>query len=218
MIPTLQAIGGASLQRWVAQFSGLEGRDPALWPILPRALCIVALLVAVVIAGSWFVWSGQWQALDESRREEQQLRISLTQKIAQVQHLDGLRRQKAETQAMVEQLERQLPGKEEMDALLSDISRAGGLRGLQFELFKPGQVKLGAFYAELPVEMRLNGTFHALAGFVSDITNMRRIVSIERISFSWQRDNALAFDCVVHAYRYLESGEQGEAGRRGSKQ
>ncbi len=203
----------ARVRAWAMQFRGLEGRDPGLWPPLPRSLCIVGVLVGVVAAGGWFAWAPQWQALDDAHHQEQRLRAAFEDKLAQVRHLDGLRRQKAEVSALVEQLGRQLPGKAEMDALLAEISRAGSLRGLQFELFKPGQVKAGEYFAELPVEMRLNGSFHAIAGFVSDVTNMSRIVNIDRIGLVRQRDGMLAFDCVARAYRYLEPGEQAEGGK-----
>lgn len=198
-------------QAWAAQFRGLAGRDPALWPLLPRVTLAFAVLVAVVAAGGWFAWSSQWQALEEGREAEHRLRAAFEQKHAQAQHLDALRRRKGEVQAMVDHLEQQLPGKAEMDALLADISRAGALRGLQFELFKPGQVRIAAYHAELPVEMRLTGSFHALAGFVSDVANLRRIVSVERMAISHQRDKLLSFDCTALAYRYLEPGEAAAA-------
>ncbi len=207
------AAGRAGPRAWAAQFRALGGRDPALWPLLPQLACALALLVAVVAAGGWLAWAAQWQALDDGRAAEQRLRAAFEHKHAQAQHLDGLRRSKAEVQATVEHLERQLPGKAEMDALLADISRAGALRGLQFELFKPGPVRIAEYHAELPVEMRLTGSFHALAGFVSDVANLRRIVGIERISISHQRDQRLAFDCTALAYRYLEPGEA-EAARQ----
>jgi type IV pilus assembly protein PilO len=196
---------------WAAQFRDLGGRDPALWPLLPRITCALAAMAAVVAAGGWFAWSPQWEALEDGRAAEQRLRTAFEQKQAQAQHLDTLRRRKLEVQAVVDHLERQLPGKAEMDALLADISRAGALRGLQFELFKPGQVRIADHHAELPVEMRLAGSFHALAGFVSDVANLRRIVSIERISISHQRDKLLAFECTALAYRYLEPGEAAAA-------
>lgn len=192
---------------WCAQFRGLAGRDPALWPLLPRLSLALAVLVAVIAVGGWFAWSAQWDALEQGRAAEERLRAAFEQKHAQAQYLDALRRRKAEVQAMVDHLERQLPGKSEMDALLADISRAGALRGLQFELFKPGQVRITDYHAELPVDMRLTGSFHALAGFVSDVANLRRIVSIERIAISHQRDKLLSFDCTALAYRYLEPGE-----------
>ena len=190
-----------------AQFRGLEGRHPGLWPVLPRSLCAFAALVAVVVAGGWLVWMPQVDELDRGRETEQRLRSDFESKVAQAQNLDSLRRQKAEVEAQVGRLERQLPGKAEMDALLAEISQAGVARGLQFESFKPGQLQYGDYYAELPIEMRLSGNFHALAGFVSDVANMPRIVMLDRMAIAQQRDGALTFECVAHAFRYLDPAE-----------
>lgn len=190
-----------------AQFAALEGRHPGLWPVLPRSLCAFALLLAVVGAGGWLVWLPQWEDLGRGREAEQRLRGEFESKVALAQNLDALRRQKAEAEAQVGALERQLPGKAEMDALLAEISQAGVARGLQFELFKPGQLQFGDYYAELPIEMRLSGSFHALAGFVSDVANMPRIVTLDRIAISQPREGALSFDCVAHAFRYLDPAE-----------
>ena len=190
-----------------AQFRGLEGRHPGLWPALPRSLCAVAALVAVVAAGGWLVWVPQVEELDRGREAEQRLRDDFESKVAQAQNIDSLRRQKAEVEAQVQTLERQLPGEAEMDALLAEISQAGVARGLQFESFKPGQLQFGDYYAELPIDMRLSGNFHALAGFVSDIANMPRIVTLDKIAIAQQREGTLTFECVAHAFRYLDPAE-----------
>ncbi len=189
------------------QFRDLDGRHPGLWPALPRALCAMALLVAVVGAGGWLLWLPQWEELDRGRETEQRLRTEFEGKVAQAQHLDSLRRHKAEVEAQVGRLERQLPGKAEMDALLAEISQAGVARGLQFELFKPGQLHFGDFYVELPIEIRLTGNFHALASFVSDVANLPRIVTIDKIAIAQQREGVLSFECVAHAFRYLDPAE-----------
>lgn len=190
-----------------AQFAGLEGRHPGLWPLLPRALLAMASLLAVIGAGAWLVWTPQSEDLERGRQTEQRLRAEFESKVAQAQNLDSLRKQKAEIEAELGRLERQLPGKAEMDALLSAISQAGIARGLQFELFKPGPLQFGDYYAELPIEIRLSGDFHALASFVSDIANMPRIVTLDRIAIARQREGALAFDGVAHAFRYLDPAE-----------
>ena len=104
-------------------------------------------------------------------------------------------------------LSRQLPSKSEMDALLSEINQAGTGRGLQFELFKPGQVQLQAHYAELLIEIRLSGNYHAFAGFVSDVANFPRVVTIDRLAINQQKDGVQIFDAVMHAYRYLDKEE-----------
>lgn len=191
-----------------AQFSGLQGRHPAQWPPLPRALCAVGVGLLLVIAGGWFVWQPQYDELEAGLQRETALRAEFEQKIAQAQHLDGLRAQKAAVEAEVNLLEKQLPGQAEMEALLSEISRAGVARGLQFELFKPSLLRFDEHYAELPIEIKLSGDFHSLAGFISDVANLPRIVTIDGLLFALQpRDNALSFTCVAHAYRFLDPAE-----------
>ncbi len=190
-----------------AQFEGLEGRHPGLWPPLPRLLCPLLVAFLVTITGGWLVWSAQWEALDNGAESERKLRTEFERKVAQAQHLDVLRKQKTEVEAQVLQQERQLPAKAEIDALLAEISQVGAVRGLQFELFKPGQLKIGEHYAELPIEIRLSGSYHALAGFVSDVANMSRIVTIDRIALTQLREGVLAFECVAHTFRYLDAAE-----------
>lgn len=189
------------------QFEGLEGRHPGLWPPLPRLLCPLLVTLLVVIVGGWLVWSTQWETLASGAESERKLRAEFERKVAQAQHLDVLRKQKAEVEAEVLQQERQLPGKADIDALLAEISQMGAIRGLQFELFKPGQLKIGEHYAELPIEIRLSGSYHALAGFVSDVANMSRIVTIDRIALTQLREGVLAFECVAHTFRYLDAAE-----------
>jgi type IV pilus assembly protein PilO len=196
-----------SLQSLQVQFEDLQGRHPALWPALPRRLCFVLVGIVVVALGGWQVWTPQWEALESGESSERQLRTAFEHKVAQAQHLDTLRKQKAEVEAEVLRQQRQLPGKAEMDALLAEISQVGVVHGLQIELFKPSQLVIGEHYAELPIEMRLVGPYHALAGFVSDIANMPRIVTIDRVTISQQREGVLTFDCVAHAFRYLDPTE-----------
>lgn len=189
------------------QFEGLEGRHPGLWPPLPRLLCPLLVTLLVVVVGGWLVWSTQWETLESGAESERKLRAEFERKVAQAQHLDVLRKQKAEVEAEVLQQERQLPGKADIDALLAEISQMGAVRGLQFELFKPGQLKIGEHYAELPIEIRLSGSYHALAGFVSDVANMSRIVTIDRIALTQLREGVLAFECMAHTFRYLDTAE-----------
>ena len=201
---TIQEFGFKMLR---AQFEGLEGRHPGLWPPLPRMLCPPLVALLVIIAGGWLVWSTQWETLESGAESERKLRDEFERKAAQAQHLDILRKQKTEVEAQVLEQERQLPGKADIDALLAEISQMGTIRGLQFELFKPGQLKIGDHYAELPIEIRLSGSYHALAGFVSDIANMSRIVTIDRIALTQLREGVLAFECVAHTFRYLDAAE-----------
>ena len=143
-----------------AQFSGLDPNDPSQWPTLPRNLLYVAVCVLVVV-GLWFFWlkTSDEELLTEKAREEQ-LRTDYRSKLVQAVNLDALKKQLEQVQQYVNQLERQLPSKAEMDALLSDINQAGLGRSLQFELFRPGQVLVKEYYAELPISVRVTGTYH----------------------------------------------------------
>jgi type IV pilus assembly protein PilO len=190
-----------------AQFHGLQGRHPGTWPIVPRLFCALGISLMVVMAGGWLVWTSQWEELAAGQAEEVRQKQEFTEKVRQSGHLDILRQQKAQVKAQVEKLERQLPGKSEMDALLSEINQAGINRGLQFELFKPGQVRLHDFYAELPIEIKLTGNYHALAGFTSDIANLQRIVTLDRIAITQLREGVQSFEGVIHTFRYLDKDE-----------
>jgi type IV pilus assembly protein PilO len=121
--------------------------------------------------------------------------------------LDGLRKQKKQVGEYVATLEKQLPSKAEMDALLSDINQAGLGRGLQFELFKPGQVVVRDYYAELPIDIKVTGHYHDMASFTSDIANLPRIVTLNKMSLVAGKDNSLTLDAVAKTFRYLDEEE-----------
>ena len=205
MIPP-QVIASGERPAWIRQFQGLRDRHPGMWPLIPSLMLLAAFMLSVVIASAWLLWMGQWDELEQGYAEEQKLRRTYREKVLQSQNLDILREQRASVLSEVTQLEKQLPGKAEMDAMLSEINQAGTGRGLQFELFKPGQVQLKEHYAELPIDIRLSGNYHALAGFVSDIANLPRIVTIDHIGMTRQKD-IQAFQAVAHTYRYLDKTE-----------
>lgn len=195
-----------SLQK---QFSGLDPNDPSLWPALPRNLLYVAVCVAV-IAGLWFAWL---KAVDEEllgeQATEQSLREDYRQKLVQAVNLDALKKQLVQVQQYVTQLEKQLPSKAEMDALLSDINQAGLGRSLQFELFRPGQVAVNEYYAELPIAIRVTGGYHDLGLFAADIANLSRIVTLNNLSLApvKDRDGILTMDGTAKTFRYLDPEE-----------
>lgn len=195
------------LQDLLKQFQGLEGRHPGLWPIAPRLLCGFGAVLAMTIAGWWFIWTSQWEELDAARNEEEQQKNAFIFKLQQAKNLDQLRQQKIQMHRQVEQLEKQLPDKAEMDALLADINQAGINRGLQFELFKPGEVRLHDHYAELPIDIKLTGSYHELASFTSDIARLSRIVILDKITIIAIREGTQSFETVAHTFRYLDKDE-----------
>ena len=192
-----------------SQFAGLDPNDPSQWPALPRNLLYVAVCVAV-IAGLWFAWlkSVDEELLAEKTREEQ-LREDYKKKLVQAVNLDALKKQLEQVQQYVTQLERQLPSKAEMDALLSDINQAGIGRSLQFELFRPGQVSVKEYYAELPISVRVSGRYHDIGLFAADIANLSRIVTLNNLSLTPIRDKqgVLTMDCTAKTFRYLDQEE-----------
>lgn len=191
------------------QFSGLDPNDPSLWPGLPRNLLFVAVCVAV-IAGLWFAWlkDSDEELIAEKAREEQ-LRGDYRKKLVQAVNLDALRKQLEQVQQYVTQLEKQLPSKAEMDALLSDINQAGLGRSLQFELFRPGQVSVKEYYAELPIAVRVTGTYHDIGLFAADIANLSRIVTLNNLSLTpvKDREGVLIMDGTAKTFRYLDQEE-----------
>jgi len=189
------------------QFRDLNGIHPGLWPIAPRMLCAVGALVAVIVVGWYSYWSGQFNELDQGRQQEQTLRDGYKTKIQQSINLEGLRKQKIQVEHFVAALEKQLPSKAEMDALLSDISQAGLGRGLQFELFKPGQATPKDYYAELPIDIKLDGSYHDMGAFASDVAHLSRIVTLNNLNIDTGKDGALTLAAVAKTFRYLDPEE-----------
>lgn len=189
-----------------AQFRNLNGRHPGQWPIIPRALCAVGVLAATVFFGWFFYWSGQLEELEVGEQEEVSLKEAYKTKIALAVNLEALEKQKKQVGEYVATLEKQLPSKAEMDALLSDINQAGLGRGLQFELFKPGQVVVKDYYAELPIEIRITGNYHDLGAFTSDIANLPRIVTLNNMSVEGGK-GVLTLNSVAKTFRYLDQEE-----------
>ncbi|MGE0096999.1 MAG: type 4a pilus biogenesis protein PilO [Hydrogenophaga sp.] len=192
-----------------AQFSGLDPNDPSQWPALPRNLLFVAVCAAV-IAGLWFAWlkTSDEELIAEKAREVT-LREDYRKKLVQAVNLDALKKQLEQVQQYVTQLEKQLPSKAEMDALLSDINQAGLGRSLQFELFRPGQVSVKEYYAELPIAVRVTGSYHDIGLFAADIANLSRIVTLNNLTLTpvKDRDGVLTMDCTAKTFRYLDQEE-----------
>lgn len=190
-----------------SQFSNLDPRDPVLWPTLPRYGLLLLIAVAVVVL-LWFVWlSGEDEILTQARAKETQLREEYRTKLAKAINLDALRKQREQVLQYVTQLEKQLPSKAEMDALLSDINQAGLGRSLQFELFRPGQVVVRDYYAELPITLKVTGRFHDIGSFASDIAHLSRIVTLNNLTVAPKEGGTLTMDATAKTFRYLDAEE-----------
>lgn len=190
-----------------AQFAGLNPNDPPSWPAIPRFLLCVAVTTAVVVA-LWFVWlNASDDELVAEAATEVKLREDFSKKLVQAASLDALKKQREQVQQYVTQLEKQLPSKAEMDALLSDISQAGLGRSLQFELFRPGQVVVKEYYAELPIAVRVTGRYHDMGAFAADIANLSRIVTLNNLTLTPAKDGVLTMDTTAKTFRYLDNEE-----------
>ena len=190
-----------------AQFVGLNPNDPPSWPSLPRYMLCLAV-TAIVVVALWFAWlSASDDELNAERATEVTLKADFSKKLAQAASLDALKKQREQVQQYVTQLEKQLPGKAEMDALLSDINTAGLGRGLQFELFKPGQVVVKDYYAELPILVKVVGKYHDIGAFAADIANLSRIVTLNNLSLTPAKDGTLTMDSTAKTFRYLDTEE-----------
>lgn len=207
-------------QKLIAQFSGLDPKDPSAWPSVPRYALFVVTAIAVVVA-LWFFWlSGSDELLQQEREKEVKLRADYKTKLAKAVNLDVLKKQREQVQQYVTQLEKQLPSKAEMDALLSDINQAGLGRSLQFDLFRPGQVAVRDYYAELPIAIKVNGRYHDIGSFASDIANLSRIVTLNNLSISPRPDGSLLLESTAKTFRYLDKDEiaaQSKAAKGGKK-
>lgn len=207
----------------VSQFRGLNSREPGQWPLLPKFVAWLLVAIAMLVAGWLLVLSASQDALEAERSKEPALKQDYRGKLAQAVNLSELRKQKLQVEEYVTQLEKQLPGKAEMDALLSDINQAGLGRGLQFELFRPGQVVVKDYYAELPISIKVTGRYHDLGSFAADIANLSRIVTLHNLSIvgareaPGQQSGALSMEATARTYRYLDTTELDEIKRASAR-
>jgi len=188
-------------------FRRLSLREVGTRPVLPKALALAAIFLVIVVAGALLDWRDQFEALDAAQEVEAKLRVQYTEKKGKAINYDLYRQQLFEIEQSFGALVKQLPNRAEMDALLTDINQAGLGRGLQFELFKPAaQEKMADFYAELPIDIRITGTYHDMGAFASDIAQLPRIVTLNNVAITNDK-GVLAMDAVAKTYRYLDEEE-----------
>ena len=165
-------------------FKYMNPNDPGAWPLIPRITVLVSIFLILLIAGWFLVWGEQLTDLENKKNEEETLRQQFLDKKRQAVNLDLYTQQLAEIDRSFGALLKQLPNKSEIEALLIEINQAGLGRGLQFDLFKPGQEVLRDFYAELPISVKIAGTYHDFGAFAADIAQLPRIVTLNNISIT----------------------------------
>ncbi len=205
--PQMKMDFSAMQEKLLGQFRGLDPKDPSMWPAVPRYSAFLMVIV-IVVAGLWFAGLNSTELeLEAEQATEAKLREDYKGKLAKAVNLDVLKKQREQVLQYVTQLEKQLPSKSEMDALLSDINQAGLGRSLQFDLFRPGQVVVKDYYAELPIALRVTGQYHDIGAFASDIANLSRIVTLNNLALVPRPDGSLTMDATAKTFRYLDPGE-----------
>jgi type IV pilus assembly protein PilO len=196
------------VKKLLDQFRNLNTRDPGAWPPLPKAMLLIGLLIGIVVLGYFLDWQEQMDSLDAGRQQEAKLKDEYVAKEQQAINLDLYRQQLREIDSSFGALLRQLPNRSQMDALLVDINQAGLGRGLQFDLFKPAPAETKReFYAELPVTLKLSGSYHDMGQFASDIGQLSRIVTLNDIALTSGKDGTLVMDVTAKTFRYLDEEE-----------
>jgi len=185
----------------------LDLKTLADWPLPSKLAALVLLCVAIVAAGWWFDWRGGMETLGAAKQKEVELRGVFTTKKNQAINLEAYKKQLADIEQAFGALLKQLPNKQEMDALITDVNQAGLGRGLQFDLFKPEGETISEFYAETPIRVKVTGGYHDVAAFVSDVSKLSRIVTLQDINLEPAKTGVLNMDAIVKTYRYLDDEE-----------
>ncbi len=206
-MPNMPKVPKIDFQALSEDFKSLDPKDIGTWPLLPRATVLLGLFAALLVGGWWLDWKSQLEDLDGKQQQEAKLKNEYLDKKKQAVNLEEHRKQLADIDKTFGTLLKQLPNKAEMEALLIDINQAGLGRGLQFELFKPGTETTRDFYAELPITLKVTGTYHDLGAFSADVAKLSRIVSLTNVAVVPDKGSQLKMDAVAMTYRYLDEEE-----------
>jgi len=190
------------------ELRNLDPKTIGSWPVLPKLGALLIALLLLIIASYFLDWQGQLEAIDVAQQKETSLRATFLEKKKQAIDIEAYRKQLADIEKSFGALLKQLPSKSEMEALLTDINQAGLGRGLQFELFKPAAAEnMSEFYAELPITLRVSGSYHDMGAFASDISKLSRIVLLNDMQLAQNKDGTITMDAVAKTYRYLDEEE-----------
>ena len=191
--------------------NNLDLNNIGSWPMPVKAVLIAIVAIGVLALGYFFDIKSQQEALDNVRIEESRLKESFETKQAKAANLDAYKQQMVEMQESFGAMIRQLPSKTEVEELLIDISQTGLASGIEFQLFKPQSERHIEFYAELPIQLKMTGTYHQFGEFVSGIAALPRIVTLENITIQAEKgkkkDSLLSMSATAKTYRYLDESE-----------
>jgi type IV pilus assembly protein PilO len=205
------ALDFSKLTEIVEDFKRINPQDPGGWPITVKIVAMLGLFIAILVAGYFFDWSGELDALDKGQQEEVKQKDDYVKKKTQSVNLEEHKKQLREIDQVFGTLLKQLPNKSEMDALIIDINQAGLGRGLQFDLFKPNQFEtVQDFYAELPIAIKVVGSYHDIGAFAADVSKLSRIVTLNNMSITvapGKDSNTLAMETTAKTFRYLDEEE-----------
>jgi type IV pilus assembly protein PilO len=192
----------------VEEFKRTNWQDPGTWHVAPKLVVLAAVLIGLPVAGFFLDTQGQIDELERGGEEETKLKADYLDKKKQAVNLDLHRQQLREIDTQFGALLRQLPNKSQMDALLVDINQAGLGRGLQFDLFRPAPSEnQREFYAELPITVKVVGTYHDMGAFASDVGQLSRIVTLNDVAIQTGKDGILTMDATARTFRYLDDEE-----------
>jgi len=193
--------------KW-SDINNLDMRDLVSAPAPVRGVLMLLLILAIIALGWYLVWADGVSQLENKQQEEQTLRQAYTSKKSQAFHYETYKRRLAEIEKSLASMLRQLPNRSEMDALLTDINQVGVGRGLAFELFRPGAETPSDFYATMPVEIKVLGSYLDIGGFVNDLAKLPRIVTLHDVSLAPGKEgSSLNMEARVQTYRYLDEDE-----------
>lgn len=192
----------------IEDFSCLNNKDPGTWLPIPRFCVLVVICVAVVIVGWLFFWQSQWEDIDREIAKESQLKNEWLEAKKASASLELYRQQLEEIDRAFGALLKQLPSKAEVESLLVEVNQAGLGRGLQFELFKLEGEQAKDFYAELPVSVRVSGSYNDMGTFAADIARLPRVVTLNDIDLARvAATGQMNMSMKLKTFRYLDANE-----------
>lgn len=197
-------------------FNNIDLKSAGSLPVPVKLVLLGILALFLLIAGYFLLWSPAIEAYDQAQAKEEELRQTFLTKKSQAVKIEAYRQQMVDIEKTFGALLKQLPDRSQMDGLLTDINQSGLGRGLEFELFKPGQEVIADFYAEMPIQIKVLGNYHDIGAFATDVSRLSRIVTLDNLSITpLQKDvkgggGKLVLEAVAKTYRYLDASEVAE--------